>query len=154
MNNVPLAESRCNMPKDATWIFEGAAWGAPKTLRLNTLICQAQVDTADACRHSPDVVVQAGGGVCVQADMLLCALCPTYAHYATRLFLPGVQTAVTNRRGRRVVGTDATLKLFQHLRLNSATSVCRTLMFNRCYSNVSVSGLRLTLGVTSRPELD
>lgn len=28
------------------------------TLRLNTLICQAQMDAAKACRHSLDVVVQ------------------------------------------------------------------------------------------------
>lgn len=171
MNNIPLPEPWCGVPKDAKWIFEDAAWGA-KTLRLIALVCQPQMDAAKACRHSLDVVVQAlmkerGGRASTgrYAPHLVVLLCPTCANYATWLFVPGVQTPTTNRRGGRVVCTGAYAKQFQHqclklsdfrmadsdvgllLHLKTTETCC-------CYNNISVSELKLTLRVTSRPELE
>lgn len=42
------------MPNEFLKMLHGA-----QTLRLNALICQAQMDAAKACQHSLDVVVQA-----------------------------------------------------------------------------------------------
>lgn len=88
----------------------------------------------------------------------------SHIHPLFNLIICARQTPTTNRRGGRVVCTGAYAKQFQHqcLKLSDfsmADSDVGLLLHLKttktcCYNNISISELKLTLRVTSRPELE
>lgn len=71
----PLPQSWCNVPKDAKWIFEDAAWGA-NTFRLNAHLSSSDgrgesVSTQSRCCCTSADEEATGGGNQVQADRLV-----------------------------------------------------------------------------------
>lgn len=144
-----------------------------KGFKAERLICQAQMDTATACRHSLDVVVQAlmkersgraSTGGCAPHLVLLPLRSLFYIRLLCQVIIC-VQTPMANRRGWRLVCTGAYSNCFSNSFWNSAALVWRTLMLDCCSTSrplkpaatttslfVFVRELKLTLRVTSRLE--